>query len=141
MIFESADNRYPTVEELVLCDLFRNIDLREMRGPSISVRFALNDKSTELINGRLFLSFFLPFVAVIQTRIEHFDVESVECGSATAGRFIEWLVQRGLLAMHTSIDATPNRVFMLTMPTIIFFLWLTFSVDTDHFLFLLHAIY
>lgn len=37
MIFESTDNRYPTVEELVLCDLFRNIDLREMRGPSVSV--------------------------------------------------------------------------------------------------------
>lgn len=37
MIFESPDNRYPSVEELVLCDLFRNIDLREMRGPSISV--------------------------------------------------------------------------------------------------------
>lgn len=37
MIFESPDKRYPSVEELVLCDLFRNIDLREMRGPSISV--------------------------------------------------------------------------------------------------------
>lgn len=37
MIFESPDSRYPTVEELVLCDLFRNIDLREMRGPGISV--------------------------------------------------------------------------------------------------------
>lgn len=37
MIFESADGRYPTIEELVLCDLFRNIDLREMRGPGISV--------------------------------------------------------------------------------------------------------
>lgn len=24
--------RYPTVEELLFCDLFRNIDLREMRG-------------------------------------------------------------------------------------------------------------
>lgn len=37
MIFESPDNRYPAVEELVLCDLFRNIDLREMRGPTVSV--------------------------------------------------------------------------------------------------------
>ena len=37
MIFESPDGRYPTVEELVVCDLFRNIDLREMRGPGISV--------------------------------------------------------------------------------------------------------
>lgn len=37
MIFESPDGRYPTIEELVLCDLFRNIDLREMRGPGISV--------------------------------------------------------------------------------------------------------
>lgn len=41
MIFESPDNRYPSVEELVLCDLFRNIDLREMRGPSISVSLNL----------------------------------------------------------------------------------------------------
>lgn len=40
MIFQPTDNRYPTVEELVLCDLFRNIDLREMRGPSISVSFS-----------------------------------------------------------------------------------------------------
>lgn len=37
MIFFSPDNRYPTVEELVMCDLFRNIDLRELRGPSVSV--------------------------------------------------------------------------------------------------------
>lgn len=37
MIFESADGRYPSIEELVLCDLFRNIDLREMRGPGIAV--------------------------------------------------------------------------------------------------------
>lgn len=39
MIFFSQNSRYPTVEELVLCDLFRNIDLRELRGPTISVRF------------------------------------------------------------------------------------------------------
>lgn len=37
MIFFSPDNRYPTVEELVMSDLFRNIDLRELRGPSVSV--------------------------------------------------------------------------------------------------------
>lgn len=37
MIFESPAGRFPTVEDLVLCDLFRNIDLREMRGPGISV--------------------------------------------------------------------------------------------------------
>lgn len=38
MIFESPEDRYPTIEDLVLCDLFRNIDLREMRGPSVSVK-------------------------------------------------------------------------------------------------------
>lgn len=37
MIFEPPDGRIPSVEDLVLCDLFRNIDLREMRGPGISV--------------------------------------------------------------------------------------------------------
>lgn len=38
MIFDSPENRYPNIEELVLCDLFRNIDLRELRGPSVSVK-------------------------------------------------------------------------------------------------------
>lgn len=47
MIFESADGRYPTVEELVVCDLFRNIDLREMRGPGISVSSELNFKNNK----------------------------------------------------------------------------------------------
>ena len=36
MIFDSP-SRYPTLEELVLCDLFRNIDLREMRGTRVPV--------------------------------------------------------------------------------------------------------
>lgn len=36
-IFDSPDGRYPSIEELVLCDLFRNIDLREMRGTCIPV--------------------------------------------------------------------------------------------------------
>ncbi|XP_055295234.1 DEP domain-containing protein DDB_G0279099 isoform X2 [Sitodiplosis mosellana] len=51
MIFESPDNRYPTVEELVLCDLFRNIDLREMRGPSISsFKHGLSISTLNLLN-------------------------------------------------------------------------------------------
>ncbi|XP_031616988.1 DEP domain-containing protein DDB_G0279099 isoform X3 [Contarinia nasturtii] len=51
MIFESPDNRYPTVEELVLCDLFRNIDLREMRGPSISsFKHGLSMSTLNLLN-------------------------------------------------------------------------------------------
>lgn len=37
MIFESPCG-HPTLEELVLCDLFRNIDLREMRGIFVPVR-------------------------------------------------------------------------------------------------------
>lgn len=37
MIFDPADGVCPTVEELVLCDLFRNIDLRELRGACVSV--------------------------------------------------------------------------------------------------------
>lgn len=38
LIFDPQDNRLPTLEDLVLCDLFRNIDLRELRGPSVSVK-------------------------------------------------------------------------------------------------------
>lgn len=38
LIFDSPGDRYPTIEDLVICDLFRNIDLREMRGPSVSVK-------------------------------------------------------------------------------------------------------
>lgn len=37
MIFDPADGVCPTVEELVLCDLFRNIDLRELRGACVSI--------------------------------------------------------------------------------------------------------
>ncbi|XP_055326371.1 slowpoke-binding protein-like [Sitodiplosis mosellana] len=35
-IFESPGDRYPTVAELVRSDLFRHVELREMRGASIS---------------------------------------------------------------------------------------------------------
>lgn len=38
IIFESPGGHHPTLEELVLCDLFRNIDLREMRGIFVPVR-------------------------------------------------------------------------------------------------------
>lgn len=34
MIFESKNPGYPSLEDLVLCDIFRNIDLRELRGSS-----------------------------------------------------------------------------------------------------------
>ena len=40
MIFDSSGN-YPSLEELVLCDLFRNIDLREMRGIFVPVSFVI----------------------------------------------------------------------------------------------------
>lgn len=35
-IFENPEMRLPTIEELLLCDLFRNIDLREMRNQAQS---------------------------------------------------------------------------------------------------------
>lgn len=59
LIFEPPDNQFPTVEELVLCDLFRNIDLREMRGPSISVKkfiFELRSTSNQNVLIRSLLS-------------------------------------------------------------------------------------
>lgn len=37
MIFDPPGGRFPTAEDLVLCDIFRNIDLRELRGPCVSV--------------------------------------------------------------------------------------------------------
>ncbi|XP_037958435.1 uncharacterized protein LOC119687945 [Teleopsis dalmanni] len=36
LIFEPPSGMCPSVEELVLCDLFRSIDLRELRGPCFS---------------------------------------------------------------------------------------------------------
>ncbi|XP_049282400.1 uncharacterized protein LOC125763365 isoform X2 [Anopheles funestus] len=51
MIFESPDGRYPTVEELVLCDIFRNIDLREMRGTCVpSFKHGLSSSTLSLLN-------------------------------------------------------------------------------------------
>lgn len=38
MIFESPGG-FPSLEELVLSDLFRNIDLREMRGSCVPVSY------------------------------------------------------------------------------------------------------
>lgn len=38
LIFESSGERYPTVAELVRCDLFQHVELREMRGASVSVK-------------------------------------------------------------------------------------------------------
>lgn len=37
LIFEPPSGVCPSVEDLVLCDLFRSIDLRELRGPCFSV--------------------------------------------------------------------------------------------------------
>ncbi|XP_021702945.1 uncharacterized protein LOC5575842 isoform X3 [Aedes aegypti] len=51
MIFESPDGRYPTVEELVLCDIFRNIDLRELRGTCVpSFKHGLSSSTLSLLN-------------------------------------------------------------------------------------------
>jgi PX domain-containing protein kinase-like protein len=41
MIFDAPSGHHPSLEELVLCDLFRNIDLREMRGIFVPVSIAL----------------------------------------------------------------------------------------------------
>ncbi|XP_055643448.1 uncharacterized protein LOC129779778 isoform X3 [Toxorhynchites rutilus septentrionalis] len=51
MIFESPDGRYPTVEELVYCDIFRNIDLRELRGTCVpSFKHGLSSSTLSLLN-------------------------------------------------------------------------------------------
>lgn len=38
-IFQNPKCRYPSIEELLVCDFFRNIDLREMRATSLPVSF------------------------------------------------------------------------------------------------------
>jgi len=42
LIFEPPSGVCPSVEDLVLCDLFRSIDLRELRGPCFSVSVTLD---------------------------------------------------------------------------------------------------
>ncbi|XP_070496714.1 uro-adherence factor A [Chironomus tepperi] len=50
MIFDSSGN-YPSLEELVLCDLFRNIDLREMRGIFVpSFKHSMSNSTMSLLN-------------------------------------------------------------------------------------------
>jgi PX domain-containing protein kinase-like protein len=36
-IFHHPKQRFPSIEELLLCDFFRNIDLREMRAAPLPV--------------------------------------------------------------------------------------------------------
>ncbi|CRK93839.1 CLUMA_CG007366, isoform A [Clunio marinus] len=49
MIFESPGG-YPSLEELVLCDLFRSIDLREMRGSCVPFKHSLSSSTMSLLN-------------------------------------------------------------------------------------------
>lgn len=49
LIFDYPDGGYPTVEELVLHEFFRTIDLREMRGMGVSGWIILK-LITEIIN-------------------------------------------------------------------------------------------
>lgn len=48
-IFENPEMRLPTIEELLLCDLFRNIDLREIRNQAQST---VSESPEELQNGK-----------------------------------------------------------------------------------------
>ncbi|XP_059617970.1 slowpoke-binding protein isoform X2 [Phlebotomus argentipes] len=50
MIFDSPDGRYPSVEDLVMHDLFRNIDLREMRGTCVpSFKHGLSSSTMSIL--------------------------------------------------------------------------------------------
>ncbi|XP_015596851.1 slowpoke-binding protein isoform X2 [Cephus cinctus] len=52
LIFEQQSSRYPTVEELLLHDLFRNIDLREMRSAPVTIfRPTLTPSIINLLDG------------------------------------------------------------------------------------------
>ncbi|XP_063700927.1 uncharacterized protein LOC134831194 isoform X2 [Culicoides brevitarsis] len=51
MIFYNVDGRYPKPEDIVRCDIFRNIDLREMRGTCIpSFKYGLSASTMSLLN-------------------------------------------------------------------------------------------
>ncbi|XP_055714026.1 probable inactive serine/threonine-protein kinase slob2 isoform X2 [Phlebotomus papatasi] len=50
MIFDSPDGRYPSVEDLVMHDLFRNIDLRELRGTCVpSFKHGLSSSTMSIL--------------------------------------------------------------------------------------------
>lgn len=52
IIFDETRNRYPSVEELLIHDLFRNIDLREMRCAPVTIfRPALTPSIINLLDG------------------------------------------------------------------------------------------
>ncbi|XP_048505448.1 slowpoke-binding protein isoform X3 [Athalia rosae] len=52
LIFEQQEAQYPTVEELLLHDLFRNIDLREMRSAPVTMfRPTLSPPVVNLLDG------------------------------------------------------------------------------------------
>ncbi|XP_012283802.1 slowpoke-binding protein isoform X2 [Orussus abietinus] len=52
MIFGQSGNRYPTIEELLVHDLFRNIDLREMRSAPVTIfRPTLTPSIVNLLDG------------------------------------------------------------------------------------------
>lgn len=74
MIFESPDNRYPTIEKLVQCNLFRNVKLYGLQGPSNAVRtYAL------LFVGKT-LSTYL-FLIASQVRCKYIQIRNCKCGS------------------------------------------------------------
>lgn len=71
MIFESPCG-FPSLEELVLSDLFRNIDLREMRGSCVPVSYKCG--SYKSIRIQQSINF-----AVIQAQPQQLNDEPLEC--------------------------------------------------------------
>lgn len=57
LIFEPPSGVCPSVEDLVLCDLFRSIDLRELRGPCFSVSTGYNRVFFRYVFGIFILNF------------------------------------------------------------------------------------
>jgi len=110
MIFESPGS-YPSLEELVLCDMFRNIDLREMRGSFVPVScLCLAVCSISLINQSF---------SVVQTQSKQFHDEFIGRRSETSQCDAAVFVFRRQLAMHATIDTTPwvNLLNSLTNTT------------------------
>lgn len=91
LIFESPGDRYPTVAELVRCDFFQYVNLREMRGASVPVR--IHSIPILFSLPRRVLNLLLFFLKGTEARFKYIHVESVECGTSSASGRIESFVQ------------------------------------------------
>ena len=88
-----------------------------MRGTCVPVSIPVNLIQHTHRDKRVSLPFSLFPPTVLQTRFEQLHPELTECGPASPGCHPERFVQRGQLALHTTVDAarSENRVCTLCL--------------------------